>query len=82
MSSRAHHVQLFIKCDIMSVEEFMVWECKVCGFVYKAEKGDEENGVAPGTPFEKVPDTWRCPICNSLKDYSFIQKDESEATPQ
>ena len=47
MSSAAHHVQLFIKCAIMSVEEFMVWECKVCGFVYKEEKGDEENG-GPG----------------------------------
>ncbi|MBQ5399745.1 MAG: rubredoxin [Treponema sp.] len=60
----------------------MVWECRICGYVYDQEKGDPEAGIAPGTPFEEIPETWRCPICNGQKGYAFVEKDESEATPQ
>ena len=31
------------------------WVCTVCGYVYDPAKGDPENGVAAGTPFEKPP---------------------------
>jgi len=27
--------------------------------------GDKARGIAAGTPFEAVPETWRCPSCNS-----------------
>lgn len=37
--------------------------CTVCGYVYNPEKGDPQNGVPPGTPFEKLPEKWVCPIC-------------------
>lgn len=37
--------------------------CNVCGWVYDPEKGDPENGVNPGTPFEEVPEGWVCPEC-------------------
>ncbi|KAB2831812.1 MAG: rubredoxin, partial [Candidatus Dadabacteria bacterium] len=30
--------------------------------------GDPEGGVAPGTPFERVPDNWTCPACGASKD--------------
>jgi flavin reductase (DIM6/NTAB) family NADH-FMN oxidoreductase RutF/rubredoxin len=41
--------------------------CKVCGYVYDPVKGDPDNGITPGTPFEALPDTWNCPICNAPK---------------
>lgn len=41
--------------------------CDLCGYVYDPVKGDPDNGVAPGTPFEKVPDTWVCPDCGATK---------------
>lgn len=44
------------------------WECTVCGYVYDPEEGDPENGVAPGTAFEDVPDDWVCPDCGASKD--------------
>ncbi len=44
------------------------WRCTVCGYVYDPAEGDVENGVAPGTPFEKVPDEWVCPQCGVGKD--------------
>jgi rubredoxin len=40
-------------------------QCGICGHVYDPGKGDA--GVAPGTPFEAVPDEWRCPICGAEK---------------
>ena len=44
------------------------WECSVCGYVYDSQKGDRENGVKPGTPFEKLPQDWVCPGCGVPKD--------------
>lgn len=44
------------------------WVCTVCGYVYDPEAGDPDSGVKPRTPFEKVPDSWVCPICGVGKD--------------
>jgi len=44
------------------------WECLVCGYVYDPEVGDPDNGVAPGTAFEDIPDDWVCPDCGVDKD--------------
>lgn len=43
------------------------YRCTVCGYVYDPEAGDPESGIAPGTPFEQIPDTWVCPICGAKK---------------
>ena len=43
------------------------YRCTVCGYVYDPQQGDSESGVAPGTPFEQIPDTWSCPICGAKK---------------
>ncbi len=37
--------------------------CEVCGYVYKESQGDPENGIAPGTKWEDVPEDWVCPLC-------------------
>lgn len=41
--------------------------CKVCGYVYDPEKGDPDNGIAPGTAFADLPDDWVCPLCGVPK---------------
>jgi len=43
------------------------YTCKICGYVYDPEKGDPDNGIKPGTPFNELPDTWTCPICGAPK---------------
>ncbi len=43
--------------------------CGICGYVYNPEEGDPTAGIPPGTPFEDLPDDYRCPICNATKDY-------------
>lgn len=42
--------------------------CEVCDWVYDPEVGDPDGGIAPGTPFEELPDDWVCPLCGVGKD--------------
>jgi flavin reductase (DIM6/NTAB) family NADH-FMN oxidoreductase RutF/rubredoxin len=43
------------------------YTCSVCGYVYEEAKGDPDNGIAPGTKFEDLPDSWTCPVCGADK---------------
>ena len=43
------------------------WECVVCDFVYDEAMGLPAEGIAPGTPWEDVPDDWMCPDCGVTK---------------
>ena len=43
--------------------------CDICGYVYDPGEGEPDNGVAPGTPWEQVPDTWVCPLCGVKKEH-------------
>ena len=43
------------------------YECSICGYVYDPAAGDPDNGVAPGTKFEDIPEDWVCPVCGSPK---------------
>ena len=42
--------------------------CDVCGYVYDPEVGDPDSGIAPGTAFADIPDSWECPECGVGKD--------------
>ena len=44
------------------------YKCTVCSYVYDPKLGDPDGGVAPGTPFEKLPADWVCPVCGASKD--------------
>ncbi|HUV45755.1 MAG TPA: flavin reductase [Dehalococcoidia bacterium] len=44
------------------------YKCTVCGYIYDPELGDPDGGIKPGTPFEKIPDNWVCPVCGASKD--------------
>ena len=37
--------------------------CTLCTWVYDPEVGVPEAGIAPGTPFEDLPDDFLCPAC-------------------
>jgi len=43
------------------------YRCTICDYLYDPEIGDTPNGVAPGTAFVDLPDTWVCPICGAEK---------------
>jgi len=44
------------------------YQCTICGYTYDPEKGDPNGNIAPGTPFEDIPDSWTCPVCGASKD--------------
>lgn len=48
------------------------YKCKICGYIYDPEVGDERSGIKAGTPFEDLPDDWRCPSCGAPKR-SFVK---------
>ena len=39
-----------------------------CGYIYDPAVGGPDSGIAPGTAWEDVPDSWTCPICGLGKD--------------
>jgi flavin reductase (DIM6/NTAB) family NADH-FMN oxidoreductase RutF/rubredoxin len=43
--------------------------CQICGYQYNPDEGDPTAGIPPGTPFEELPDDYKCPICNASKEY-------------
>ena len=53
---------------LLEVITLRIWKCIVCGYEYDSEKGDPDSGIAPGTPFEELPDDWVCPMCGVGKD--------------
>ena len=44
------------------------YECDACGYIYDPEVGDPDNGIAPGTAFDALPDDWTCPLCGLGKE--------------
>ncbi len=50
------------------------YKCDPCGYIYDPEVGDPDNGIAPGTAFEDLPEDWVCPICGVGKDM-FIKEE-------
>ena len=52
----------------------MKYICDVCNWVYDEESGDPENGIAPGTKFEDLPEDFECPLCSVGKaEFSKIE---------
>jgi rubredoxin len=47
--------------------------CIVCGFVYDEAAGRPEDGIAPGTLWADVPESWACPDCGVAKaDFELV----------
>lgn len=44
------------------------YKCNSCGYVYDPENGDPMSGIAPGTPFEDLPEEYICPLCGVTKE--------------
>lgn len=48
--------------------------CLICGFIYDEEEGDPEAGIVPGTRWDDVPLSWRCPDCGAGKeDFEMVE---------
>lgn len=47
--------------------QYRVWQCELCAFSYDEAKGMPDEGIAPGTRWEDVPEDWICPDCAASK---------------
>ncbi len=51
-----------------------VWMCIICGWIYDEKMGAPEEGLAPGTRWQDVPEFWVCPDCGAGKeDFEMIE---------
>jgi len=58
------------------------WECIVCGLVYDEKEGWPDDGIAPGTKWEDVPEDWLCPDCGVGKeDFELIEEEALDDSP-
>jgi len=58
------------------------WECIVCGLVYDEKEGWPDDGIAPGTKWEDVPEDWLCPDCGVGKeDFELLEEAVVDDTP-
>ena len=48
--------------------EYREFMCVVCGFIYSEADGLPEDGFAPGTRWDDIPEDWVCPECGAGKD--------------
>jgi len=56
------------------VSEFKKYMCLICGFVYEEEHGMPDAGVAPGTRWDDIPLSWRCPDCGAgREDFEMVE---------
>ncbi len=48
--------------------------CLLCGFIYDENIGLPDEGIDPGTRWEDIPATWRCPDCGAGKeDFEMVE---------
>ncbi|MCR5626693.1 MAG: rubredoxin [Lachnospiraceae bacterium] len=52
----------------------MRFVCKICGYIYDEDKEK--------TPFESLPDTWKCPLCGAAKSDFEAEKQKEAAVVQ
>lgn len=55
-----------LKNNILEKKE-MKYVCP-CGYEYDPALGDPDHGIAPGTPWEDIPEDFECPVCGLGKD--------------
>jgi rubredoxin len=61
--------------------------CMLCMHIYSEAEGDPVSGFPPGTLWEELPSTWRCPRCGAAKGYFenealFSQRDPGTPNPE
>ncbi|PRA26232.1 rubredoxin-NAD(+) reductase [Pseudomonas poae] len=53
------------------------WLCIICGWIYDEALGWPDDGIAPGTRWEDIPEDWLCPECKVGKaDFEMIEISE------
>ncbi len=46
----------------------MKYVCNICGYIYDEDAGEPEMDVTPGTKWDEIPNTFKCPLCGVGKE--------------
>lgn len=50
------------------------YQCIVCGWIYDEAEGWPSEGIAAGTRWDDIPDSWSCPDCGVSKaDFEMVE---------
>ncbi|MES2297000.1 MAG: rubredoxin [Pseudomonadota bacterium] len=50
------------------------YQCLICGFIYQQAAGLPAEGIAPGTDWADIPDSWVCPECGAVRaDFQMVE---------
>jgi len=46
-----------------------MYQCQTvnCGCIYDPDRGDRRGKIAKGTPFNALPEDWKCPVCGASR---------------
>jgi len=52
-------------------ESMRMYQCQTtnCGYLFDPSRGDKKGKIPKGTPFESLPDDWKCPVCGAGKRF-------------
>ena len=53
------------KDAFVQVDFPMRYRCVACDYIYDPERGEPKNGIAGGTAFEDLPNSYVCPVCGA-----------------
>jgi rubredoxin len=65
--TRYRPIRQIIRENSVNDEPLKRFMCDGCGFLYDEALGLPEHGIAPGTRWADIPDTWVCPDCGTPK---------------
>jgi rubredoxin len=51
------------------------YQCSNCLTIYDKKYGDPASNIPAGVPFEALPDSYKCHVCESAKKYFLPVKD-------
>jgi rubredoxin len=53
---------------------YKLFVCVQFGFEYDEAKGWPDDGIAPGTRWDDIPEDWSCPDCGAAKsDFEMVE---------
>jgi len=66
-----HNISTLTEDEARTMKRYM---CVICGLIYDEADGWPEDGIAPGTAWEAVPEHWLCPECGAGKeDFEMVE---------
>src|SRR5271166_334751 len=73
-SARSQISKRYERIERNGMDDYKLFECVQCGFEYDEAKGWPEDGIAPGTRWDDIPEDWSCPDCGAAKsDFVMVE---------